>query len=82
MTIETMRESYPALLKKAGYRTGFVGKIGVALESGAAEEMFDFHRFAIASNKGNPYLSACSRRNDQAYDTDQRRPRCRVPQEF
>jgi len=55
MTIQAMRESYPALLKKAGYRTGFVGKMGIDLEKGAAEEMFDFHRFAIANNKGKPY---------------------------
>jgi len=32
---------YPLLLKKAGYRTGFVGKYGVSMEV-RPEEMFDF----------------------------------------
>jgi arylsulfatase A-like enzyme len=34
--------SYPVLLRKAGYRTGFVGKFGVAVEKGVQQEMFDF----------------------------------------
>jgi arylsulfatase A-like enzyme len=33
--------SYPALLKKAGYRTGFVGKFGVVAEKGAVKDLFD-----------------------------------------
>jgi len=33
--------SYPAVLRKAGYRTGFVGKFGVAVEKGVQEQMFD-----------------------------------------
>ena len=33
--------SYPALLKKAGYRTGFVGKFGVGVEPGGTKAMFD-----------------------------------------
>ena len=33
--------SYPALLKKAGYRTGFVGKFGVGVEKGAVAKLFD-----------------------------------------
>ena len=35
-------ESYPALLRKAGYRTGFIGKFGVKIERGEREKMFDF----------------------------------------
>lgn len=34
--------SYPALLKAAGYRTGFTGKFGVGVEPGQQEAMFDF----------------------------------------
>jgi len=34
--------SYPAVLRKAGYRTGFVGKFGVAVEKDVQKEMFDF----------------------------------------
>jgi arylsulfatase A-like enzyme len=33
--------SYPALLKQAGYRTGFVGKFGVSTAKGAPARMFD-----------------------------------------
>jgi arylsulfatase A-like enzyme len=33
--------SYPVLLRKAGYRTGFIGKFGVAVEPDARQEMFD-----------------------------------------
>ena len=33
--------SYPAILKQAGYRTGFVGKFGVSVGKGGAENMFD-----------------------------------------
>ncbi len=37
-------DSYPAVLKAAGYRTGFVGKFGVGVPSGEQEAMFDvFH---------------------------------------
>jgi arylsulfatase A-like enzyme len=36
--------SYPALLRKAGYRTGFLGKFGVQVPAGAKEEMFDSFR--------------------------------------
>ena len=37
--------SYPIVLRKAGYRTGFVGKFGVAVENGIQNEMFDFAKF-------------------------------------
>ena len=36
--------SYPALLKKAGYRTGFIGKFGVGIRQEERKQMFDlFH---------------------------------------
>ena len=44
--------SYPALLRNAGYRTGFVGKIGVEFEPGAVEEMFDYYE----TLDRNPYF--------------------------
>jgi len=34
--------SYPALLRKAGYRTGFIGKFGVAVAAAVKAQMFDF----------------------------------------
>ena len=33
--------SYPAVLRRSGYRTGFVGKFGVRVRKGAREQMFD-----------------------------------------
>ena len=33
--------SYPRLLKQAGYRTGFIGKFGIRVGEGVSEEMFD-----------------------------------------
>ena len=33
--------SYPARLRAAGYRTGFVGKFGITVHKGAAARMFD-----------------------------------------
>jgi arylsulfatase A-like enzyme len=33
--------TYPSLLRQAGYRTGFVGKAGVASEKGTEGEMYD-----------------------------------------
>jgi len=44
--------SYPALLREAGYRTGFVGKFGVSVTKGAKEEMFNYFR-ALGRN---PYF--------------------------
>lgn len=36
-----VNQSYPVLLREAGYKTGFVGKFGVRTDSGATETMFD-----------------------------------------
>lgn len=41
ITNEHARNSYPALLRKAGYHTGFVGKWGVTVEKGITSELFD-----------------------------------------
>lgn len=38
---EMVSESYPALLRRAGYRVGFVGKFGVKVHEGARAEMFE-----------------------------------------
>ena len=36
-----MYQSYPYLLRKAGYRTGFVGKFGVKVNEGIADSLFN-----------------------------------------
>ena len=38
---ELLATSYPALLKAAGYRTGFVGKFGIQTNPGAPARLFD-----------------------------------------
>jgi arylsulfatase A-like enzyme len=38
---EHVDTSYPTQLRRAGYRTGFVGKFGIAVEKGASQRMFD-----------------------------------------
>ncbi|HIG27932.1 MAG TPA: DUF4976 domain-containing protein [Verrucomicrobiales bacterium] len=45
-------KSYPALLKKNGYRTGFIGKFGISVEKNQKEAMFDYFK-PIGRN---PYL--------------------------
>lgn len=44
---EEFAESYPAKMKEAGYRTGFVGKFGIRLENTpkTAAQYFDFFAF-------------------------------------
>jgi arylsulfatase A-like enzyme len=37
-------DSYPARLREAGYRTGFIGKFGVDVEKGRESRMFDYFR--------------------------------------
>ena len=39
-----MQNSYPELLRKAGYRTGYFGKFGVKMED-AADSLFDQHTY-------------------------------------
>ncbi|NNJ24807.1 sulfatase family protein [Alienimonas chondri] len=42
---ELIRDSYPAVLKRAGYRTGFAGKFGVnTADKQAPAEMFDVYK--------------------------------------
>jgi arylsulfatase A-like enzyme len=41
VTAEHVAISYPTLLRKSGYRTGFVGKFGIGVPQGATREMFD-----------------------------------------
>ena len=36
--------SYSSLLRKAGYRTGFVGKFGVKVSDGVEDEWFDYYQ--------------------------------------
>ncbi len=60
LSLQRLDRSYPALLKNAGYRTGFVGKLGVEVDGRAPERMFDFYRPRIASSTRNPYYRTAS----------------------
>ncbi|MDA1164866.1 MAG: sulfatase [Planctomycetota bacterium] len=44
--------SYPAMLKRAGFRTGFVGKFGVSAGPGGTDRMFD----SFVPLNRNPYF--------------------------
>lgn len=41
---EFFDRSYPALLRKAGYRTGFVGKFGINVPEGTISDWFDVYQ--------------------------------------
>lgn len=41
ISVEHMAKSYPALMREAGYRTGFIGKYGVKTEGKPESEIFD-----------------------------------------
>ena len=47
-----MSKSYPALMRKVGYRTGFIGKYGVSTEGEPESNMFDFFK----PHGGYPYF--------------------------
>jgi len=49
---EHIDASYPALLRVAGYRTGFVGKFGIKTERGGPARMFD----SFVPMGRNPYM--------------------------
>ncbi len=42
ITLEHATASYPAVLRKAGYRTGFIGKFGVGVAGDSKSAMFDY----------------------------------------
>ncbi len=44
LTAALVARSYPAVLRDAGYRTGFVGKFGVRAQRDSPSVMFDFFR--------------------------------------
>jgi len=44
VTGDLLRESYPYLLKKSGYHTGFIGKLGVNFQKGWVDSLFNYSR--------------------------------------
>ena len=43
LTAEDFNDTYPARLKQAGYRTGFVGKFGIYTKDVNSQDYFDFY---------------------------------------
>ena len=39
-----LKETYPYLLRKSGYHTGFIGKFGVNIEKGWMDSLFDYSK--------------------------------------
>lgn len=73
LTKELITSSYPYLLKKSGYYTGFVGKFGVEMEEqdSMLSEMFDYYRL---SPRNTPYFETFedgSRRHSAEIKGDQ-----------
>lgn len=70
---EFISSSYPYLLKKAGYSTGFVGKLGVDLEEqdSLLSEMFDFIRLSPKSTPGFEKMADGSLRHSAEVKGDQ-----------
>ena len=52
LAADFVQQSYPTLLREAGYHTGFIGKFGVRVEPGATDTMFD----AFVPLSPAPYL--------------------------
>jgi arylsulfatase A-like enzyme len=59
-TDQAWSETYPALLKEAGYKMGFIGKFGVGREDAIPKETFDYWqgfggqgRFETTDDEGN-----------------------------
>ncbi len=44
---DLLKETYPYLLKKSGYQTGFIGKFGVNIEKGWTDSLFDYSKFTV-----------------------------------
>ncbi|MBW7891667.1 MAG: sulfatase [Chitinophagaceae bacterium] len=64
----TLSRTYPALLRDAGYRTGFIGKFGVG--KNPPEWLFDFWMDTEAGGKGQPDYLMKSSDGNLIHDTD------------
>jgi arylsulfatase A-like enzyme len=63
-----LANTYPALLKKAGYQIGFIGKFGVGTH--APEQLFDFWVNTEAGGKGQPDYIISDGKGHKIHDSD------------
>jgi arylsulfatase A-like enzyme len=64
---EALAQTYPMLLKKAGYHTGFVGKYGVGVPKEQPAGQFDFW---AGSDKGQPDYDMTDEQGNYLHHTD------------
>jgi len=71
--MEYLTSSYPYLLKKSGYSTGFVGKFGVKIEQqdSMLSEMFDYYKLSPINSPYFEKLPDGSRRHSAEIKGDQ-----------
>ncbi|TDB67897.1 sulfatase family protein [Arundinibacter roseus] len=65
---EALAQTYPMLLKKAGYRIGFVGKYGVGAPKDQPQSAFDFW---ACTNKSQPDYEMKDENGNDIHNTDQ-----------
>nr|WP_294897618.1 sulfatase [uncultured Pedobacter sp.] len=68
LSAEALANSYPALLKNAGYNTGFIGKFGVGTHP--PEKLFDFFVNSEAGEKMQPDYVITGKNGKLIHDTD------------
>lgn len=64
---EALRNTYPMLLKKAGYRIGFIGKYGVGNPKDQPADEYDFW---ACSSKGQPDYEMTDEKGNYIHHTD------------
>ena len=64
---EALRNTYPMLLKEAGYQIGFIGKYGVGNPKDQPKEQYDFW---AGSNKGQPDYELTDEKGNYLHHTD------------
>lgn len=68
LTPEALAKTYPSLLKKAGYKVGFIGKFGVGKNPPGS--IFDFWVDMEAGGKGQPDYTTIDKNGHKIHDTD------------
>lgn len=68
LTPAAISQTYPALLKKAGYKLGFIGKFGVG--KNPPSSLFDFWVNSEAGEKPQPDYITVGRNGKEIHDTD------------
>ena len=68
LSAKEVANTYPALLKNAGYNLGFIGKFGVG--NHPPEHLFDFWVDTEAGGKGQPDYITTDKNGNKIHDTD------------